>query len=146
MSLPAARGYAVLSEQCRGNGAIARAVLVGIKRAQGLDQAAAKLGRKLAEVRARRPAGEGAPEAPRRVGAEFEEIIEWELCRIARAETRSSPQPYVMVDVLFPQQEVPAVGRRVNYKAGEVAEFDEVRRVSCPSRVGNKEDDSGRNR
>ena len=88
MGFPAARGHAIRPEQGCGDGAIARPVLAGVKRAQGLDQAVATLGRQLAEVRARRPAGKGAPQAPCRVGAEFEEIVEWKLCRIARAETR----------------------------------------------------------
>ncbi len=118
MGFPAARGHAIRPEQGCGDGAIARPILAGVKRAQGLDQAVATLGRQLAEVRARRPAGKGAPQTPRGMGAEFEEIVEWKLCRIARAETRPSPQPYAMVDVLSPQQDVPAVGCLADYCVG----------------------------
>jgi len=42
MGLPAARWRTVHSEQGCGNGTIARAVLVGVKRAQGLDLAVAR--------------------------------------------------------------------------------------------------------
>jgi hypothetical protein len=110
-----------------------------------VDQATATLGRELAEVWAWWPAGKGAPQTPCRVSAEFEEIVEWKLCRIARAWTRPLPQPYVMVDVLPPQQDVPAVGCLVDYVVGQVAVADKVRRVGYLSRVGNKEDDSRRN-
>jgi hypothetical protein len=103
MGFPAAHGHAIRPEQRCGDGAIARPILAGVKRAQGLDQVVATLGRQFAEVWAWWPAEEGAPETPRRVGAEFEEIIEWKLCRIARAGARPFPQPYAMVDVLSPQ-------------------------------------------
>ena len=100
MGLPAARGRAVRPEQGCGDGAIARPVLAGVKRAQGVDQAAATLGRQLAEVRARWPAGKGAPQTPRGMDTELEEIIEWKLPRVARAKSGRSPQPCAVVDVL----------------------------------------------
>jgi hypothetical protein len=92
MGLPAARRQAIRPEQGCGNGTIARLVL-GVQRAQGLDQAVATLGRQLAEVGTWRPAGKGAPQTPRGMGAELEEIIEWKLYRIPRAKSGRSPQP-----------------------------------------------------
>ena len=124
MGFPSARGHAIRPEQGCGDGAIACAALAGVKRAQGLDQAVAPLSRQSPEGWSWWSAGKGAPQAPCRVGAEFEEIVEWKLCRIARAETRPLPQPYAMVDVLSPQQDVPAVGCLADYVVGQVAQAD----------------------
>jgi hypothetical protein len=146
MGLPAARGHTIHSEEDCGDGAIARPVLARVKRAQGLDQAVATLGRQFAEVGARRMAGKGAPQTPRGMGAEFEEIIKWKLCRIARAKSWRSPQPCAVVDVLAPQKHVPTVGCLADHCVGQVAQADEVRRVGSLSSGGNKEDDSRRNR
>ena len=146
MGFPAARGHAIRPEQGCGDGAIACAALAGVKRAQGLDQAVAPLSRQSPEVWSWWPAGKGAPQAPCRVGAEFEEIGEWKLCRIARAETRPLPQPCAMVDVLSPQQDVPAAGCLADYSVGEVAEADDARGIGGLSGGRNKADDSRRNR
>ena len=146
MGFPAARGHAIRPEQGCGDGAIACAALAGVKRAQGLDQAVAPLSRQSSEVWSWWPAGKGAPQAPCRVGAEFEEIVEWKLCRIAHAETRPLPQPCAMVDVLSPQQDVPAAGCLADYSVGQVAQADDARGIGGLSRGGNKADDSRRSR
>ena len=104
------------------------------------------MSRQLAEVRAWRVAGKSAPQTQRGMGAEFEEIIKYNLRRVARANARRSPQPRAVVDVLAPQKHVPAVGCLADYGVGQVAQADEVSRVGGLSGGENKENDSRRNR
>lgn len=80
------------------------------------------------------------------MGAEFEDVIEGKLHRIGRITARRLPQPGAVLDVLFAEQNVPAIGCLADHRAGEIAEADEVRKVDRVSRRRNKMDDSRRNR
>ena len=124
MSFPPARWHAALSEQGCGNGTIARPVLTGVKRAQGLDQAIATLGRKRAEMRARRMAGKGAPQAPGRVGAEFEKGIDRQGRSICSAGNRGFMQEKPVLNAVHTQEDIPAAGHATNVRRWKFIEAD----------------------
>jgi hypothetical protein len=114
MGLPPVRGHAALSEQGCGNDAIGGIVLAGVKGAQGLDQAIATLGRKLAEVRAWRMAGKGALQASRGVGAALEKGIERQGRSICRAGNRWFVKKKPVLDATHTQEGIPAAGHTTN--------------------------------